>query len=243
MKVSGQVPTTRRCLRLRRFARRPLRKLRRLHLPGAVLRLDSIVELDRPAFTLQFRARVARSAIGGPSFFQATCSVSGITRVPATDVMKLVSPDQRGRTWRWTWAGIPGPGRPAQVGPHVQPVGLVGPSMAVTASRVAAQTSADSARSARPAPDVAQGQHQDVPAGVGVGVQDDERPLPRQTTRLSTEGGPLSASRQNTHDASSCRMPRRPAPAPSPPRCSRGASRPRGSPGSRGRGSPPRVLG
>ena len=35
------------------------------------------------------------------SFFQATCSVSGKTRVPAMDVMKLVSPDQRGSTCRW----------------------------------------------------------------------------------------------------------------------------------------------
>ena len=41
------------------------------------------------------------------SLFQDSCSVSGMTRVSATAVMKLVSPDQRGRTCRWTCAGSP----------------------------------------------------------------------------------------------------------------------------------------
>lgn len=36
-------------------------------------------------------------------------SESGITRTPATEVMKLRSPDQRGTTWPWRCWGRPAP--------------------------------------------------------------------------------------------------------------------------------------
>ena len=59
----------------------------------------------------------------GRSLLPGVGSDSGSTRTPATEVMKLVSPDQRGTTWRWRWRGDPGPGGPAEVGPEVEPVG------------------------------------------------------------------------------------------------------------------------
>ena len=109
------------------------------------------------------------------SLFQDSCSVSGITRVSATEVMKLVSPDQRGSTCRCTCDRQPGPGRPAQVGAHVQPVGLVGPlDRRHRLSRRRPQLGGLRIGQLGQRPDVAQRQHQDVPAGVGVGVHDDE---------------------------------------------------------------------
>ena len=72
-------------------------------------------------------AALRRRGHASVSFCHATCSVSGITRVPAMVVMKLVSPDQRGSTCRWTWEGMPAPGGSTQVGPHIQPVRVIGP--------------------------------------------------------------------------------------------------------------------
>ena len=57
------------------------------------------------------------------SLFQERCSVSGMTRVSPTAVMKFVSPDQRGRTWRCTWAGIPAPAARPRLAPMFSPSG------------------------------------------------------------------------------------------------------------------------
>ena len=53
-------------------------------------------------------------------------SDSGITRTPATLVMKFVSPFQRGSTWTWRWRRHAGAGRAPEVHADVQPVGPVG---------------------------------------------------------------------------------------------------------------------
>ena len=57
------------------------------------------------------------------SFCHATCSVSGMTHVPAMVVMKLVSPDQRGSTCRWTWDGMPAPAARPRLAPMFNPSG------------------------------------------------------------------------------------------------------------------------
>ena len=70
--------------------------------------------------TFRRRASVGQASV---SLFQDSCSVSGMTRVSATAVMKLVSPDQRGRTWRWTWEGRPAPAARPRLAPMLRPSG------------------------------------------------------------------------------------------------------------------------
>ena len=58
-----------------------------------------------------------------------------MTRTPATDVMKFVSPDHRGRTWRWRCPGIPAPAARPRLAPMFTPSGSYALQMAATAAR------------------------------------------------------------------------------------------------------------
>jgi hypothetical protein len=69
-------------------------------LGGRVGRLTGIVVFIQSPFLMPLtqQAGLAAQTQASVSFFQTTCSVSGKTRVPAMEVMKLVSPGQRGST-------------------------------------------------------------------------------------------------------------------------------------------------
>ncbi len=70
------------------------------------------------------RARVRRGSGQAPCRrSHPTVSDSGMTRTPATVVMKLVSPDHRGRTWRWRCPGIPAPAARPRLAPMLMPSG------------------------------------------------------------------------------------------------------------------------
>jgi hypothetical protein len=58
------------------------------------------------------------------SFWSLSLKGSGRTRAFATAVMKLVSPAQRGRTWRWKWPGTPAPAARPRLAPMFSPSGL-----------------------------------------------------------------------------------------------------------------------
>src|SRR5690242_6629943 len=57
------------------------------------------------------------------SFVQVASRVSGRTRVSAVTVMKLVSPLQRGRAWRWMWSATPAPADSPRFKPRLRPSG------------------------------------------------------------------------------------------------------------------------
>ena len=52
-------------------------------------------------------------------------SASGITFTSASTGMKLVSPAQRGTTWRWTWSRTPAPAIRPRFQPRLKPCGLI----------------------------------------------------------------------------------------------------------------------
>lgn len=71
-----------------------------------------------------------REPVGGPQLTQAartrrqlSSSASGMTRTPPTEVMKLVSPDHRGTTWRWRCLGMPAPAARPRLAPRFIPSG------------------------------------------------------------------------------------------------------------------------
>ncbi len=90
--------------------------------------------------------------------------------------MKLVSPAHRGRTWRCKWPGRPAPAARPRCWPPCSAGRALGrldrghrpPRRRPQLGRL---------RIGCIRPDVTQGQHQNCPAGVGVGVHDDEGQL------------------------------------------------------------------
>ena len=143
--------------------------------------------------------RPGHGVIGGHarcSRSQVTASVWGRTRVPATAVMKLVSPTQRGTACRWRWRGIPAPAACPRLAPRLIPSGPKADCSAETPRRRADQSSVPLlVGQLVERPDMTEGQDHQVAAGVGVGVEHGEggRPHPQHPVvgrRRPTGGDP-----------------------------------------------------
>ena len=120
---------------------------------GAALDLVRVRSSRRPVGAGRRRPHRQPDGQAPCTLRQLSGSVSGMTRTPATVVMKLVSPVHRGRTWRWRWRGIPAPAARPRLAPMLNPSGCRPCSRAAHGRRVASHRSPDSApASARPAP-------------------------------------------------------------------------------------------
>ena len=73
---------------------------------------------------LRFSSRPVHSERVAVSNSHSASSDCGITRVPASTDMKLLSPDQRGTMCQCKWPGQARPGDAAQIQPDVEPLGL-----------------------------------------------------------------------------------------------------------------------
>ncbi len=107
---------------------------------------------------------------------QLEARVSGRTRVSATEVMKLVSPTQRGTACRCRCCGMPAPAAFPEVGTEVDPLRVVRRlERSHPEAECRPQFGALVVGQLGQRPDMAEGDGHQVPARVGVGVEHEQR--------------------------------------------------------------------